>query len=223
MKLDSRQKMFNKGLWDSLGQQTMYLPSSSGQRTKESSGTPKSIALSLKPNTKRLKMDESRVSKLRSTKKSKRLERLRNKEYRQAFSNENAVTRIAIQIRLMREKNQLTQADLAKAIGTKQGSIARLESMDYGKFSFTTLKKIADYFDVVPWVEFVSYSTLLRRTINLSPQALTPAAYSEEFSHDGEPSVHLFLNNDGSAICQSHYVGAFYTEQKQGLYFMNNE
>ncbi|WP_397474548.1 helix-turn-helix domain-containing protein [Pusillimonas sp.] len=97
------------------------------------------------------------------------------------------MTRIAIQVRLMREKAGLSQAELAERIGTKQGAIARLESMAYGKFSMATLHKVADFFDVVAWVEFVPFSTLLARTSDLSAEALTPAAYSEEFGDAKQP------------------------------------
>lgn len=91
----------------------------------------------------------------------------------------------------MREKAGLSQAELAQHIGTKQGAIARLESMTYGKFSIATLHKVADYFDVAVWVEFVPYSTLLERTSDLSAEALTPANYSEEFGDDEQPNTPL--------------------------------
>ena len=76
-------------------------------------------------------------------------------------------------------------------IGTKQGAIARLESMAYGKFSIATLHKVADFFDVAVWVEFVPFSTLLERTSDLSAEALTPANYSEEFGDDEQPDTPL--------------------------------
>lgn len=97
------------------------------------------------------------------------------------MAEQNAMTRVATQVRLMRERAGLSQAELAEKIGTKQGAIARLESMSYGKFSVATLHKIAAYFDVAVWVEFVPFSTLLERTSDLSAKALTPATYSEEF------------------------------------------
>lgn len=122
--------------------------------------------------------------KSKSTRFGKRLERLRSRAYRTSMAQENAMTRIAIQIRLMREKAGLSQAELAERIGTKQGAIARLESMTYGKYSMAMLQRIAEYFDVVAWVEFVPFSTLLQRTEDLSPEALTPASYDEQYGKD---------------------------------------
>jgi len=124
------------------------------------------------------------------------------------MANENGVTRVALQLRHMRERAGLTQAELAAKVGTRQSAIARLESMSYGKFSISMLQKIADYFDVVAWVEFAPYSSFLRRTANLSPHAITPKPYTEEFDGDGNPLPGLMLAFDGSAICRSHYIAA---------------
>lgn len=57
--------------------------------------------------------------------------------------------------------------------------------------SIATLHKVADYFDVAVWVEFVPFSTLLERTSDLSAEALTPANYSEEFGDDEQPNTPL--------------------------------
>lgn len=118
--------------------------------------------------------------KSKSTNSSKRLSRLQQKAYRTSMAQEDTMTRIAIQIRLMREKAGLSQAELAEKIGTKQGAIARLESMTYGKFSISMLQRIAEYFDVVAWVEFAPFSTFVNRTQDLSAAALTPASYDED-------------------------------------------
>lgn len=112
---------------------------------------------------------------------------MRSKAYRTSMVDSNVTLRIATQIRLLRERAQLSQAQLADCIGTRQSAIARIESGQYGKFSISLLHRIANYFNVAIWVEFVSFSTLLRRTADLSPQTLTPASYDDEFREDGEP------------------------------------
>lgn len=50
---------------------------------------------------------------------------------------------IAFQIYDLRKAAGLTQAQLAKLVGTKQSNIARIESADYTAHSLTTLDKIA--------------------------------------------------------------------------------
>lgn len=47
----------------------------------------------------------------------------------------------------VREKKGITQAELAKKIGTKQPALSRLERGGYTKATVETLKKIADALD----------------------------------------------------------------------------
>lgn len=110
---------------------------------------------------------------------------------------------------------------MAKKLGTRQSAIARLEDPDYGKQSLTVLHKIAQVFDVAAWVEFIPYSTLLRRTADLSPAALTPRPYTSEFDETGEPNSSVDVIFDGSIICKSNYVtstaGSIYISAHAGM------
>ena len=146
------------------------------------------------------------LGRLRSAKPNRRLVKMRSKSYRSEISVANTGNRLAFQIRLLREKAGLTQADLARRLKTRQSAVARMEDPNYGKHSLAVLHKIASVFDVSAWVEFVPFSTLLQRTTNLSPQELTPASYKEEFDLDGDPNTSVLLRIDGSAICLSHYI-----------------
>ena len=49
---------------------------------------------------------------------------------------------IAFQVYDLRKKANLTQAQLARLVGTKQSNIARLESADYTSYTLNTLEKI---------------------------------------------------------------------------------
>lgn len=49
---------------------------------------------------------------------------------------------IAFQIYDLRKKAGLTQAQLAKLVGTKQSNIARIEAADYIGYTLTTLEKV---------------------------------------------------------------------------------
>lgn len=49
---------------------------------------------------------------------------------------------IAFQIHDLRKKAGLTQAQLAKLVGTRQSNIARIESADYIGYTFKTLEKV---------------------------------------------------------------------------------
>jgi transcriptional regulator with XRE-family HTH domain len=51
---------------------------------------------------------------------------------------------VAHQIVLLRENLGISQAELARRMGTKQQTISRLESGDYEGFTLKTLMKIAE-------------------------------------------------------------------------------
>jgi ribosome-binding protein aMBF1 (putative translation factor) len=55
----------------------------------------------------------------------------------------NTEFQIATEIIKARTKASMTQAELAGKMGTKPTAISRLESLNYGKVSISTLKKIA--------------------------------------------------------------------------------
>ena len=50
-------------------------------------------------------------------------------------------------IRELRENRGLSQAQLARALGTQAPAISRIEDADYDGHSLRILRKIADYFD----------------------------------------------------------------------------
>ena len=50
------------------------------------------------------------------------------------------------QIRALRESKKMSQAQLAKALGTKAPAISRIEDADYDGHSLRILRKLADYF-----------------------------------------------------------------------------
>jgi ribosome-binding protein aMBF1 (putative translation factor) len=63
--------------------------------------------------------------------------------YRKTFSRTLQQIDLALLVRDMREDAGLTQADLAKKIGTTQSVIARLEDAEYAGHSLPMLERIA--------------------------------------------------------------------------------
>ena len=58
-------------------------------------------------------------------------EQKKNEEFAEAYELERERLRIAHKVKALREKQNMTQAELAELIGTKQPSIARLEAGNY--------------------------------------------------------------------------------------------
>jgi len=71
-----------------------------------------------------------------------------DKELEKDFYKGLEKSRIAIEIAAFREKEGLTQAELARRVGTSQSAIARMENADYQNYSIRTLRKIAEVLDL---------------------------------------------------------------------------
>ena len=63
--------------------------------------------------------------------------------YRKAFRRTRYQIDLALLVREMREDSGLTQAELAKKVGTTQSVIARLEDAEYSGRSLSMLERIA--------------------------------------------------------------------------------
>ncbi|MBI3967130.1 MAG: helix-turn-helix transcriptional regulator, partial [Chloroflexi bacterium] len=79
---------------------------------------------------------------------------LRDKEYRDIFVEEHISTGLSFQIRAMREQRGWTQEDLGQRAGMAQQRVCQLENPNYGRFSLSTLKRLASAFDVALAVHF---------------------------------------------------------------------
>lgn len=85
-------------------------------------------------------------------------ELLKNPGIAKVYATEDLAYELGRKVKRIRIKNGLTQMALAKLLGTKQSSIARLENGSAGLPSLSFLQKIADvtgYYLLTP--EFLSY------------------------------------------------------------------
>lgn len=81
-------------------------------------------------------------------------EQLKNPKFKKYYDEYGKQLEIAYQILQLRKKKKMSQAELAKKIGTKQSNIARMET---GQQNFTTetLQKIANAFRCSLKIEFI--------------------------------------------------------------------
>ncbi len=68
-------------------------------------------------------------------------------------------------IRMLRERAGLTQADLAKRIGTQPSQISRIEDADYNGHSMETLRRIAAALHATLRIELVPQGGKPRRLL----------------------------------------------------------
>lgn len=143
--------------------------------------------------------------------------RFKNKEFRDAYVEEDLRTGIAFQIRLLRESQGLSQADLGRKAGKAQSAVARLENPDYGRFSLSTLLGLASAFDVALLVRFVSFSELLSRNQDLSPQRVLVPQFDQDFgTSSGEGLAQVFTGYSKTETSASARVRAQGIDSKSG-------
>jgi DNA-binding XRE family transcriptional regulator len=82
-------------------------------------------------------------------------EDLKNPEFKKAFDEEEIYATLAIQIAKIRQKEHLTQKDLAKRLDTTQQTVSRLEDVHNKSYSLGTLIKLAQALRRKLKVEFV--------------------------------------------------------------------
>lgn len=82
---------------------------------------------------------------------------LKNKEYRDAYTESFVSSSVAAQIKALREQRKWNQKELAERAGMKQPVVSRLENVNYSRWTTQTLLKLASAFDVALKVSFCSY------------------------------------------------------------------
>lgn len=129
----------------------------------------------------------SKLTKLMTTK-------FKNSEYRKAFVKQNIFSSVAHQIQLIREHRGWSQKDLAEKIGTKQSAVSRLEDPAYGKYSISTLFKLADAFDLGLQIKFVSWATLTKEVDEWTSEKAVELPYEDEINalNKTEATVNTF-------------------------------
>jgi transcriptional regulator with XRE-family HTH domain len=110
----------------------------------------------------------------------KLIQRIRDKEHRDAFVSAQIDIGIPFQIRALREQNEETQAQLATRTGMAQAWISKLENPAYSGFSIATLKKIAFAFDVGLMIRFVPIGQLVEWELNLSNNSLQVPKFEDD-------------------------------------------
>ena len=141
------------------------------------------------------------------------INRLKKKEFRDAYIFSHLTNGLAYQIRELRIKQGWTQKELSKRMGLKgQSAIARMEDPSYGKLSITTLIKLSSIFDVALTVRFQSYSKFLLEREDLSPAALSAENFESEIPKITESMDNIVMYS--KAIIKSNHVNLYNTPIK---------
>ena len=113
---------------------------------------------------------------------NKRLEKLGNKAYRDAYVRARVNIGIPHQIRALREQRGWSQAELGRRSGKPSNVINRLENPESGGNTIKTCLEMAAAFDVALFVKFVPYSRFLAEFEDVSPTGLQVPSFTSDFA-----------------------------------------
>lgn len=108
------------------------------------------------------------------------LTEFKDQEARRDYADSFLSASIALQIKVLRQQRGWSQKKLAERAGMKQSRISALEDVDYSSWSVTTLRRLAEAFDLALRVEFNSFGELLDEVDNLSRKALERPSFDED-------------------------------------------
>jgi transcriptional regulator with XRE-family HTH domain len=165
----------------------------------------------------------------------KKIERLKNKAYRDAYVGSHIDQGLAYQIKALRDQRNWTQEKLAKELGLKsQSAVVRYEDPSYGKLSLSKIKQLGSIFDVAVLIKFVPYSRFLSEIENTSAKAFHAINFESELpvlEEDCESPVNYRIwdwNNFNERMKIPEQLGSYNqkkyltTDQADDIYILTN-
>lgn len=105
---------------------------------------------------------------------------LQDEDYRYAYDEEFSNSRMATQIKVLREQQELKQAELAELSAMRQSRISELENINYNSWSISTLRRLARALGVRLSFAFESWGELLPEADNLGRKALEKPRFEKD-------------------------------------------
>lgn len=131
-----------------------------------------------------------------------------DKRYRHAYADESLNMTVATQIKVLRQQRDWDQRQLAEEANMKQSMISRYEDVNYSSWTISTLKRLAEAFDVIIDVRFRSFRDMVSDTCSFSRESLEVV----EFSKD--PFFSIQVNKDEELSIQANATTPTYAPEK---------
>jgi transcriptional regulator with XRE-family HTH domain len=139
---------------------------------------------------------------------------MKDREFRRAFAEEAVDVGVPVQIREMRLARGWTQKQLGEVAHVAQESVARAESMSYGRFTLATLKNLAAAFDCALVVRFASFSELIDWKDRIDSAVVTPPDYASDYRLQGPVVAASDTISTGAALDMSNPATMLYKHVK---------
>jgi len=101
-------------------------------------------------------------------------------EYRYAYAESFLNTKVATQIKVLREARGLTQADLGLLVGTKQSGFSRFEDVNHSSWKTDTLWKIARGLGVRVDINFETFGSLIEDKKHFNRESLLRPKFEDD-------------------------------------------
>ena len=104
----------------------------------------------------------------------------KDEDCRYAYAESFLNTKLAAQIRVLREKRKKTQVEMGAAIGTKQSGYSRFEDVNHSVWKTDTLWKIARALGVRLNISFETFGSLIDEKERFNREILERPDYAED-------------------------------------------
>ena len=141
------------------------------------------------------------------SKREELIESFRDKEYRESYAEDYLNTTIATQMRVIREQRELTQAQLATAVGTKQSAISRIENVNNAARNIGTLEAIAFALGCRLKVSFETFGSLIDESLCFSRESLQRPSFEEDPVLLGTAPVVFLGGNTNAYMAAANVFG----------------
>jgi transcriptional regulator with XRE-family HTH domain len=127
-----------------------------------------------------MKNEELRTSDSLTEIKASLIEEFHDPEYREVYTDEFLNSKIATQIKVLREQRKWTQEELADRAEMKQERVAVLENVNYESWTLSVLRRFAKAFDLRLDVEFKEFGSFFEDFANFGRESLERDSFDED-------------------------------------------
>jgi len=128
-----------------------------------------------------------------------------NEDYRYAYAESFLNTKLAAQIKVLREARGKTQTEMGCLIGTKQSGFSRFEDVNHTVWKTDTLWKIARALGVRLDISFETFGNLIDQKERFSRETLERPDFTNDPVFFANDSVHF--GNDRVYFGKNVYIG----------------